>query len=155
MEAVTYIGMLCEVKMSYSIKKRPSYKVCDSKTIFEYIKGFYPQDMDLKEFFYAIYLNSANKVLGYHKVGKGGVAGVYADTKLIMSAALNCVSNSIILVHNHPSGNMKASVQDIQLTNKVKEACKLFDMTLLDHLIVGHNVLDEMVYYSFADEGLI
>lgn len=137
------------------MKGRPSFKVTGSETTFNYVKQFYPEDMNMKEFMFAIYLNAANKIIGHHKVGEGGVCGVYADTKLIMSGALNCLATAVILVNNHPSGNMKPSEQDNKLTKRVKEACNLFEISLLDHLIVGHNDQNEMIYYSFADEGTL
>ena len=145
--------LLCEIKMTYEIAKRPSYKVVDSNTSFKYIKEIYPQEMDLKEFFYVVYLNRANKVIGYHKIGEGGITGVVADIRLIFAGAFECLAVGMILTHNHPTGQMRASKQDIDLTSKVKAAGKLLDIELLDHIIVGHDEFNEMTYYSLADNG--
>src|SRR5690606_29882544 len=85
---------------------------------------------------YAMYLNRANKVLGVLQIGIGGVAGVVADPKVIFQGALKAHASGIILAHNHPSGNSTASQADIDLTKKVKEAGKLLEIILLDHLIL-------------------
>jgi DNA repair protein RadC len=106
---------------------------------------------DLKyEEFWVIYLNRANKVIKKEKVSTGGVAGTVVDTKIIFKVAVELLASSIILAHNHPSGNLKPSQQDISLTRNIKQAAQLFDMNLFDHLIVT-----EHGYYSFADEGVL
>ena len=106
--------------------------------------------IELREEFIVLYLNTANQILGYYKIGEGGITGVVADVKLIIAGAIKCAATSIVLAHNHPSGNLKASQQDINLTNKVKEAARFMDISVLDHLIITYNS-----YYSFADEGLL
>jgi DNA repair protein RadC len=84
------------------------------------------------------------------KVSSGGLSGTIADCRLIFKSAIYKLASSIILVHNHPSGNNKPSQSDINLTKKMVEAGKLLDVSVLDHLIVAENR-----YFSFADEGLI
>lgn len=105
------------------------------------------EDMPHEEF-WILLLNRANKVIGKKFIGKGGMSSVVVDTKLIMIAALEHRASAIILCHNHPSGQMKPSSQDIQITQKIKTAAQLLDIGLLDHIILGDNT-----YYSFADEG--
>ncbi len=100
------------------------------------------------EEFWILHLNRANHVMAKDFISRGGVAGTVADAKIIFHKALQHLSSSIILCHNHPSGNLKPSAQDIQLTVKMKEAGKLLDIAVLDHLIVS-----DIGYYSFADEG--
>ena len=95
-------------------------------------------------------LNRANKVLGIYEVSTGGMTGTVADPKLIFVAALKAGACNIMLVHNHPSGNLKPSKQDEQLTYKIKEGGKLLDIVLLDHLIISNEG-----YFSMQDEGLI
>ncbi len=102
------------------------------------------------EEFWLVLLNTANKVIGKQRIGIGGVSGVVADVKVIMKLALDHMATSIILAHNHPSANKKASQQDINLTKKVNESAKLMDISLLDHIIFCG---DE--YFSFADEGMM
>lgn len=102
------------------------------------------------EEFWVILLDRANKVIEKRNISKGGVSGTVADAKMIFKPAIERLASSIILCHNHPSGNMKASNADINLTKKMVEAGKNLDISVLDHLIIGNNV-----YYSLADEGLM
>ena len=99
------------------------------------------------EEFWVIYLNRANVVLRKEKISSGGVSGTVVDNKIILKKALLNLASSIILVHNHPSGNLKPSIQDKKVTQKMKSACELLEINLLDHLIIAGNS-----YYSFADE---
>ena len=95
-------------------------------------------------------LDRANRVLGFQLLSKGGISGIVADIRLIFSVALEALASSIILAHNHPSGNLQPSDKDIKLTGKVKEAAKYLDIALLDHFI-----LTKESHYSFADKGMI
>lgn len=99
------------------------------------------------EEFWVLYLNRANVVLRKEKISSGGVAGTVVDNKIILKKALLNLASSIILVHNHPSGNLNPSIQDKKVTKKMKLACELLEINLLDHLIIAGNS-----YYSFADE---
>jgi len=123
-------------------------KITCSTDIYNYIK---PQLLDLPhEEFWIILLNRANVVMKKMPVSSGGVAGTVADPKIIFKHALESLASAIILVHNHPSGNLKPSTADISLTKKMKEAGSLLDLPILDHII-----FTEHQYYSFADEGLL
>ncbi len=102
------------------------------------------------EVFAVIFLNNANKVEHHEIISEGGITGTVADPRIIIKKALEHDSVSIIICHNHPSGNIRPSAADKQLTQKIKEAAVYFDIKLLDHIIVG-----EEGYFSFADEGLI
>ena len=97
-----------------------------------------------------ILLNRANVVLGIHELSKGGVSGSIVDIKIVLSVALKCHSTSLVLIHNHPSRNLKPSQADITITKKLKKACKYVDLTLLDHLIISKDG-----FYSFNDEGML
>ncbi len=99
---------------------------------------------------WCIFLNRNNAIVGQTQIGNGGITGVVADPKKIFIQALELLATSIILCHNHPSGNLTISVADKKLTNKVKEAGELLDIQLLDHVIIGENK-----YVSFAEKGLI
>lgn len=123
-------------------------KISSSRDAFENILP-YLEDLDREEF-YVILLNHANKILKVEQISKGGIAMVVVEPRALIKTALEQNATGIILFHNHPSGALKPSTQDINLTKKVSEACKLFDISVLDHLIIGHNN-----YYSFADEGLL
>ena len=102
------------------------------------------------EEFWVLMLNRANKVLKKQNISQGGISGTVADPKLIFNHALNQLASSIILVHNHPSGNIKPSEADKRLTKQLNEAGKLLDIAVLDHIIFTDNR-----YFSFADENLL
>jgi DNA repair protein RadC len=91
-----------------------------------------------------------NTITGWVKISQGGTAGTVVEVKIIAKYAIDSLSNGVILVHNHPSGNTKPSDSDKDITNKVKNALELFEIKVLDHIIVT-----EANYYSFADEGII
>ncbi|MER2996546.1 RadC family protein [Pontibacter populi] len=119
-----------------------------STDIYNYIK---PQLLDLPhEEFWIILLNRANIVMNKESISAGGVAGTVADPKIIFKKALEQLASSVILVHNHPSGNTKPSAADISLTKKMKEAGLFLDLPILDHIIFTNTD-----YYSFADEGML
>ncbi len=100
---------------------------------------------------YALYLNKANIVIGFAEISRGGTTATVVDIKVLLAHALNSAAQGIVLYHNHPSGNLVPSEADKQLTKKVKNACLLLDMVLIDHLIVT----SENKFYSFADDGQI
>lgn len=106
--------------------------------------------IDWVESFIVIALNRANKVLGFYKVSQGGVTGTVADPKVIFQFALLANATSLIMAHNHPSGNLQPSRADEELTRKIKDAGQLLDIRVIDHIIVT----DEG-FYSFADEGIL
>lgn len=114
-------------------------------------KILYPLLADLNhEEFWVILMNKANKVLGTRLISKGGMATTVADPKVIFQVALENHSASLILSHNHPSGQLKPSPEDIQITKKITAGGKLLDITIFDHLIITDHA-----YYSFADEGIM
>ena len=107
--------------------------------------------MDLNhEEFWIIILNRANYVLRKDQISRGGISGTVADPKLIFKSALDHGGSSIILAHNHPSGNLQPSQADITLTRTLKEAGQFLEIPVLDHIIVSDNS-----YFSFADEGML
>jgi len=128
------------------VDKRP--KVQSSKDAYNSIS---PLLSDLPhEEFWVIYLNRNNEILKQENISKGGVSGTIADSKIIFKCAIEALASAMILCHNHPSGNLKPSNADIQLTEKLKEAGKMLDISILDHLIIG-----EKDYFSFSDEHLM
>jgi DNA repair protein RadC len=102
------------------------------------------------EEFWLLFLNKANEIFGREQLSVGGSAGTVADVKIAFKMAIDAKAAAIIAIHNHPSGNLKPSEADIQLTRKMREAGKILDIPLLDHLIIS-----ERGYYSFADEGMM
>jgi DNA repair protein RadC len=144
-----------EVKLVYINKQKASERAvitCSSDAHKEILKGFNPDTIALQEEFVCIYTNRANQVLGIYKVATGGQTGVVADPRMIISVALKIAGVGLLVAHNHPSGNLRPSRADEELTFKIKEAAKFFDLKLLDHLIVEPSGEQ---YFSFADEGLV
>jgi DNA repair protein RadC len=122
--------------------------VKSSETIF---KLFHPILGDLEhEEFWLLMLNRANRVLGRFKVSQGGLSGTVIDTRIILKKALDNLSSSIIVCHNHPSGNKQPSDADVKITEKLKKASEMLEIKFLDHVIIA-----DKSYFSFADEGLI
>lgn len=110
-----------------------------------------PQLIDLpNEEFWILMLNRANHIISRHRVSIGGVAGVVVDAKMVFKPAIEALASSIILIHNHPSGNLKPSKADIELTRKLRKAGESLDIVVADHVIVA-----QTGYYSFADEGMM
>jgi len=105
--------------------------------------------LELKEYFFCIFLNRANNVIGYYKLSEGGICGTVVDLRLAFGTALKCLATGVIMVHNHPSGNLMPSEQDKELTKKFRAAGQMLDVTILDHII-----LTPESYYSFVDNGL-
>ncbi|MTI32981.1 RadC family protein [Xanthovirga aplysinae] len=127
-------------------KQRP--RISSSAEAYEQIK---PDLQDLPhEEFWIILLNRANDLLKKHIISLGGLTGTVADPKIIFKEAINSRAAAMILVHNHPSGNLKPSQADIKLTRKLKDAGDLLEITVLDHLI-----FTDHAYFSFADEGMM
>ena len=102
------------------------------------------------EVFAVVFLNRANKINHFEIISKGGITGTVADPRIILKKALEEDATSIVLCHNHPSGNLKPSRADEELTKKIKEAAAYFDIKIIDHIIVS-----EDGFYSFADEGIL
>ncbi len=123
-------------------------KITSSKDIF-YLMNEKFRDLPYEEF-WVIYLNRSNKIIEKIKMSQGGISGTVVDIRLILKKAIENLASSIILSHNHPSGQLKASQQDKELTQKLKKAAFYLDISVLDHVIVADNQ-----YFSFADEGII
>jgi len=123
-------------------------KITVSKDVYDIMK---PILLDLPhEEFWLLVLNRANLVIKKELISRGGVSGTVVDTKIIFKAAVENYASSIIICHNHPSGNLKPSEADIRITKNIKDAGKLMEIPLLDHLIITENG-----FYSFADEGVM
>ncbi len=138
-----------EIKGSYSLPKTKKIKVHNSYELYQVAINHWNLDtIEMQEELKAILLNRANEVIGIYELSKGGIGGAVLHMKLLLSVALKCLANSIAIAHNHPSRNLKPSEVDYRITKKLKSACKLVDILLLDHLIISK---DE--HYSFADEG--
>ena len=135
-------------------KKTPSnfekVKIVSSKDAFKVIKQFYFDDIDIFESFFILCLNRNNQTIAYAKISQGGVTGTVVDIKLIAKYAIDCLASGVILAHNHPSGDLKPSPEDLAITKRIKEGLKILDISVLDHLI-----LTSQGYLSFGDEGIL
>lgn len=142
-----------EINIIYDkeVKKKFLNKITSSADVSEILRELYPSgELQLQEQFIILYLNSGNKILGYYRHSKGGIDSTVVDIRLVMSVALKAGAVSMILSHNHPSGSVQPSPADKIITKKVKEAAELFDITLLDHVIITKEE-----YFSFGDDGLL
>ena len=125
-------------------------KITSSYDSVKYLRQFFFDDISIYESFFLMLLNRSNTVIGYVKISQGGITGTVCDPLLVAKYAIDSLAKGVILCHNHPSGQLIASEQDNSITRKVKEGLKLFDISVLDHII-----LTEDSYYSYADEGTL
>jgi DNA repair protein RadC len=139
-----------EVQVSYQPLKGKLFQVRSADNAFEYLSRAHDEGtIGLCEEFMVLLLNRANRVMGCLKLSKGGLTGTVVDLRILFGTALKAMASSIVIAHNHPSGNLTPSDADRELTSQIKQAGKLLDITLLDHLILG----TEGDYASFANEG--
>lgn len=147
-KAITIIAALELGRRRKETDQPITEKIGSSKDIFNLMQRYFA-DLNHEEF-WIILLNRANKILSRHLISKGGQAGTVADPKIIFQTAIENHAASIILAHNHPSGNLKPSQADLDLTKKLRAASALLDLAIPDHLI-----FTDRHYFSFADEGLM
>lgn len=145
---------VAEVKLLYTSKVPQSEmrKINSSRDACELLRTIphLAENIEHKEYFYVMFLNRANKVKAVNLVSEGGISGTIVDPRIILQGAILTNSSAIILMHNHPSGSTQPSEADRKLTDKIKEAAKYHEISVLDHLIVTSES-----YLSFADEGLM
>jgi DNA repair protein RadC len=144
---------VAEVELIYKTKVKASERpmVKDSKDICNILRQVWDENkIEMLEEFKVVFLNRANRVTGVYDASSGGITGTVADPRLILAAAIKSLAVSIILSHNHPSGNLKPSKADEELTQKIKTAAAYHDIRVIEHIIITAEG-----YYSFADEGLL
>jgi len=147
-KAITILAALELGRRRAGMQHTDKIPVKSSETVY---KLFHPLMGDLEhEEFWLLMLNRANRVLGRFKVSQGGLSGTVIDTRIILKKALDNLASSIIVCHNHPSGNKQPSDADLKITEKLKKAAEMLEIKLLDHVIIA-----DKSYFSFADEGLI
>lgn len=147
-KAVTLIAALELANRSGTEESRSRHKVSCSRDVYNIFSPLL-HDSSYEEF-WILLLNRGNRVIRSICISQGGLAGTVADPKKIFKMALEQYAASVVLCHNHPSGNIKPSESDIRLTQKLKKAGAFLDLPVIDHIIVG-----EGEYFSFADEGLL
>lgn len=139
-----------EIQVVPSKTDFPSIKIGKSQDVYDAYKTLFGSSILAYESFYLLLLNKANRVVGYAELSKGGVAGTIVDPIIVAKYAIDVLASNVVAMHNHPSCNLKPSSADHDITKTLVKALDLFNIRLLDHLIVC-----EEGFYSFADEGLI
>ena len=143
---------VAEIEISYQPQINDAKIISSSEDAYNILIEHFPKNtIALQERFVALYLNRANQFLGVYQLSKGGITGTVVDIKILLSIALKIAASNIIIAHNHPSGNLKPSNADIELTNRIVKACSYIDVILLDHLIISPN----QNFFSFKDDGTI
>lgn len=142
-----------EIQVTYhpKIKKEERYVITGSKIAYQlFLEIWDSGTIEYTESFYILLLNRGNQVLGFVKISSGGRVGTIVDARTVFGPALKGCATGIILAHNHPSGNLRPSNEDIELTRKLKKGGELLNVSVFDHLIIT-----PFGYLSFADEGMI
>lgn len=140
------------IKYQGNFKMKQAPKITSSNSAVELLFESWDKDrIGLQECFKVMLLNNSNKVKGIFEVSSGGITGTLVDVRILFAVILKSLTTSIILAHNHPSGNLKPSEADKHLTQKIKNAGEFLDIKLLDHLII----IPDGDYFSFADNALL
>ena len=139
-----------EIQVTYKnpVKYKDMDKISNSNDAVEVFRKIWSDKLTYVEEFLALYLNRANKVLGWTRISSGGLSGCVVDPRMVFQTALKSNASSLIISHNHPSGNKYPSESDKRLTQKLKKGGKFLDIPVLDHII-----LTEEEFHSFADEN--
>lgn len=143
MEASTPLFSLQKIQSNF-----PSVKIETSKQSEEFIRQFYQNDIGIFESFFLLTLNNSGMTTGYFKISQGGITGTVVDIRIVAKYAIENLATSVILAHNHPSGNLNPSSADKRITKEIQNALELFQIKVLDHIILTENS-----YYSFADDN--
>lgn len=143
-------NIICEPVAEYKLAKSKVNNSEDSARVAREIFSDEKFQILVKEYAVAILINKANAVVGHLVLSEGGTDATIIDPKLVGKAICDTLSQGLILVHNHPSGQLSASAQDVQMTKRIEKVCNVFDVRLLDHII-----LTDGGYYSLRDNDLI
>ncbi len=144
---VTYKSNAARISLKMEKSEFSKAKITTSENAADYIRQFFT-DLEIYESFFLLLLNQANITIGYVKISQGGIVGTVVDKIIVAKYVIESLARSVVLCHNHPSGNLKPSSQDINITKEIKEGLKLFDVQVMDHIILTADS-----YYSFAENG--
>ncbi len=140
-----------EIQVAYHPCKISETILTTSSDVIEILRTIWNKSIiEMQEEVKILFVNPSNTIIGVYNLSKGGITGSLVDIRLILGVALKCLATGMILVHNHPSGNLNPSNSDLAIVKKLKTACKLLDIALLDSII-----LTKESYTSFKDEGLL
>jgi DNA repair protein RadC len=128
----------------------PKKQIKSSKDVYDFISQFYNDDMEIFESFFLLLLDNGLNTIGYVKISQGGITGTVVDVRLVAKYAVESLATNVILAHNHPSGMLKPSPQDIHMTKKIQAGLSILDIKVCDHIILTSNG-----YYSFSDEDAL
>ncbi|MGC9375835.1 MAG: JAB domain-containing protein [Bacteroidales bacterium] len=143
--------LLKEVHVSYKKKKLYPVKINCSESVADFLGRIWDKNLiGIIEQFVIVCLDRANNIVGYRVVSSGGIFQASVDIRLILSIALNTLATSIILAHNHPSGEVEPSEKDFMVTYNIQDAARYLDIEVVDHIIITENR-----YLSFADSGYL
>ncbi len=137
-----------EIDITFKDEKIAFNQVRASKGAYQFIKDVLFEGMEIQEHFVVLFLSQSNQIIGYYRHSKGTINSTQVDIELVMAVAIKSLSKAMIVSHNHPSGNKEPSEADRTMTKRLKQAAALFDISVLDHVIVTNEG-----YYSFADSG--
>ena len=149
MKKVKYDSSISKLQLKRIETKIRNTEITTPKNASDYARNFYSDDLTIYESVFLILLNQQNMTIGYAKISQGGVCSTVVDRKIIFKYCIESLASSFILIHNHPSGNIKPSEADIKLTALIKEGAKLIDCKFLDHII-----LTKDNYFSFVDKEI-
>ncbi len=128
----------------------PQVEITSSVDAEKFIRQFYGDDIDVFESFFILLLNRNNHTIGYAKISQGGISGTVIDVRIIAKYAIEALATGVIAAHNHPSGNLNPSYNDIAITKKIKDALNILDIQLYDHVL-----LTKEGYFSFGNNNLM
>jgi DNA repair protein RadC len=137
-----------EIDITFKKEKIAYNRVGSSSDAYKFIKDVLFEGMEVQEHFVVLFLSQSNQIIGYYRHSKGTINSTQVDIELILAVAIKTLSKAMIVSHNHPSGNKNPSDADRRMTKKLKQAAAVFNISVLDHIIVTSDD-----YYSFADNG--
>lgn len=143
---------VCELSVSYRRAATKRIKVSSASEVVAFAREYFftPDVIEYVEKFYVLFIDRSNQIYAWKQMSEGGMSGTVADPRIIFQTALLCHSTSIIILHNHPSGNVQPSAADIQLTKKLSDGGKLLEINVIDHILITSEQ-----FYSFVEEGLL
>lgn len=127
----------------------PIVKVRSAEDAANFARQFYHEDINIYESSFILLMNQASNVMGYAKISQGGICSTIVDIRLVAKYAIDCLAASVILIHNHPSGNIRPSTEDIRLAGKMRDGLKILEVKFLDSIIITDGS-----YLSMSDEGM-
>lgn len=138
---------LKEIEIQYKRKEKFSAadKVQNIEAAVKILRPYFENHIDYKELFYCVYLNRAMSVLSVMKISEGGTGSTVVDIKMVLQGALLENASAIILAHNHPSGQLKPSQADIKITEQIKKAAQIFDIEVVDHIILTNESFNSII----------